>query len=261
MAAAEPPLGLALALVAATGRSEVDPDAIPGRLDTVAAELGATGGDAAVLCAALFGAGGFAGDVSDYYDPRNSLLDQVLDRRLGIPITLAVVAIEVGERLGIPLAGVGMPGHFLIGDAGSSEEMGEPGSRGPVRWFDAFDGGRELDADGCARVFRRLHGPTVPFQRSMLAAVDAHTVVDRVLNNLLGARTRRRDRSGSADVLALRAAMAPADLTRRQQLAAGLAAAGRFDEAAAIHDQLTALDPDAEPGHDLVATQLRARLN
>ncbi len=259
MADQEPPLALALGLIAATGRPEVDPDAVPARLDAIASDLGQVDGDAGALCAALFGAGGFTGDLGDYYDPRNSLIDQVLDRRLGIPITLAAVGIEVGVRVGVPLVGVGMPGHFLLAEVGPSVAMGAP-AEGPVRWFDAFDGGRELDADGCARVFRRLHGP-LRLERSMLAAVDVPAIVERVLNNLLGARTRRRDRSGAADVLALRAALAPTDLRRRSQLAAGLAAAGRFDEAASIHDQLMVLDPGADPGHDHLATQLRARLN
>jgi len=80
----------------------------------------------------LFGRGRFSGNRRDYYDPRNSLLDQVLERQLGIPITLAIVAMEVGRRLGVPLSGVGMPGHFLVGSDGS--------------YFDPFHQGRDA---GC----------------------------------------------------------------------------------------------------------------
>lgn len=251
MAEPDPPLDLALALVAGTGRTEVDPAAVLVRLDEIAADVGAVA-DGAAVCAALFGPGGFAGDRDDYYDPRNSLIDEVLERRLGIPITLAVVAIEVGRRRGVELVGVGMPGHFLVG------ERGVPAAG---RWFDAFDHGRELDEEGCARVFAGLHGPTLAFERSMLAPVGPHAIVGRVLNNLLGARTRRRERSGVADVLALRAATAPGDPAPRRQLAAALAAAGRFDEAASVHDELASLDPEAGADHRRAAGSLRARLN
>lgn len=62
----------------------------------------------------LFQEQGFSGNTEDYYDPRNSFLNEVLDRRLGIPITLAIIYIEVGRRLGLPLAGVSFPAHFLV---------------------------------------------------------------------------------------------------------------------------------------------------
>jgi len=263
MAEPDPPLDLALALVAATGRPQVDPVAIIERLDGLAAALGDVDG-AGVLCAAVFGPDGFSGDRKDYYDPRNSLLDEVLERRRGIPITLAAVAIELGRRCGVELVGVGMPGHFLLGapgPAGESSSVGASALEFPVRWFDAFDSGRELDEDGCARIFNDLHGPAMPFDRSMLSSVGTHAMVVRVLNNLLGARTKRRDRSGVADVLALRVASSPTELAPRRQLAAALAAAGRFDEAATVHDDLATADPGAASGHARAAGALRARLN
>ena len=68
----------------------------------------------ALLCRYLFDELGFSGNTADYYDPRNSYLNEVLDRKLGIPITLSVLFIEVGRRLGLPLSGVSFPGHFLV---------------------------------------------------------------------------------------------------------------------------------------------------
>ena len=62
----------------------------------------------------LFDEVGFRGSDDDYYDPRNSFLNEVLSRRIGIPISLSLVYLEMGKRLGIPLVGVGMPGHFLL---------------------------------------------------------------------------------------------------------------------------------------------------
>ena len=106
----------------------------------------------------LFGDLGFTGDRDTYHDPRNSLLPDVLDRRLGIPITLAVLAIEVGRRCGVALVGVGMPGHFVARSAAE-----------PHRYLDAFDGGRELDREGCRAVLQEL-APEVPWSDAHLIA-------------------------------------------------------------------------------------------
>ena len=83
----------------------------------------------------MFVTEGFNGNTTDYGDPRNSYLDDVLDRRLGIPITLSVVMIETARRCGLPAHGVGMPGHFLVGG-------------GAGEWFDPFHQGARLDLAG-----------------------------------------------------------------------------------------------------------------
>lgn len=258
----EPPLDLALGLLAAAGRPQVDPDSIPGAFDEVGGSLRSSVEDADVLCAELFGDGGFVGNSAHYYDPRNSLIDQVLVRRLGIPITLAVVGIEVGRRRGVELVGVGMPGHFLLAEpASGSPASGPAGHLAVRRWFDPFDAGRGLDVGGCARVFRRLHGPEVSFSPTMLAPVGHRMIIERVINNLIGARTRVGDHLGVAEVLALRVAANPADPEPRRLLAGELAAAGRFDQAASVHDTLEEMEPGQAELHRRLATQLRARLN
>ena len=100
-------------LIAATGRPGVDVAGALGALDALAASCAEPTLDG--LRHHLFAVEGFRGNVEDYYDPRNSYLDQVLDRRMGIPITLAVVFIEVGRRLGLAIEGLNTPGHFLVG--------------------------------------------------------------------------------------------------------------------------------------------------
>ena len=101
-----------------------------GRLDELAAECRAA--DARRRsCSSLFATGRFTGNAVDYYDPRNSYLDQVLARGLGIPITLSVLAIEVGRRVGVPLVGVGMPGHFLVRDQVDPDRVRRPVPRRP----------------------------------------------------------------------------------------------------------------------------------
>ena len=102
-------------LIAAHAHPDLDVDERRAQLDALAASLDVS--DAGALAHALFDDLGFAGNTIDYADPENSYLDAVLDRRLGIPITLSVLMIEVGRRRGIDVHGVGMPGHFLVGSA------------------------------------------------------------------------------------------------------------------------------------------------
>ncbi len=137
-------------------------------LDELAADAAAD--DVAGLAHALFVERGFAGNLGDYGDPRNSYLDEVIERRLGIPITLSVLMIEVGRRRGIPLVGVGMPGHFLVGSADG--------------YVDPFNGGVVLDAAGARRLFERAH-PGVPFADRYLDPVGPCAVLSRMLANLV----------------------------------------------------------------------------
>lgn len=241
-------LGEALALIAAHGRPQVGTDAVVGRLDQLAD--GCAAHDTAGLCASLFGPNGFDGDTADYHDPRNSLLDQVLARRRGIPITLSVLAMEVGRRRGIGVLGIGMPGHFLVRDA-----------LDPEAFYDPFDGGQGLDRVSCRRIFGELHGPAAAFEESFLDPVPATAIVTRVLANLHRAYVLRSDRSGVVRVLQLQSRLPQVGLLERRTLADLLAAEGRFDEAADLHDELAAIDPDPDQEHALRALRLRARLN
>ena len=109
-------LAEAALLIAAAVAPETDVDFELDRLGALAASC--TGADAAALSDELFGSGRFAGNQGDYYDPKNSVLPQVLDRGLGIPITLAVLFIDVARRRGVTVEGVGMPGHFLTRSGG-----------------------------------------------------------------------------------------------------------------------------------------------
>lgn len=120
----------------------------------------------------LFGSGLFSGDVGDYHDPRNSLLHEVLARRVGMPITLSVIAIEIGKRVGVPILGIGMPGHFVVRDAGS------------LTYADPFAGGVRYDEAGIIASWQRRMGDDAPFRRSMLAPTSGRDIALRILNNL-----------------------------------------------------------------------------
>ncbi len=110
----EIPLDLAWALLTAHAHPSSDPDDLMAQLDDLAAGVRVPTLDG--LRHHLFVDQGFIGNREDYYDVANSYLDDVLDRHLGIPITLSVLTMEVGRRVGVPVAGVGLPGHFLLRD-------------------------------------------------------------------------------------------------------------------------------------------------
>jgi regulator of sirC expression with transglutaminase-like and TPR domain len=132
--------------------------------------------------AALFVESNFRGNRDDYYDPRNSFLNDVLERRTGIPITLAVVYIEVGRRVGLDLRGVGFPGHFLVGAFGAGDPL----------FVDAFDRGARLDRDACARLLD--HGGGEPFiDDSFFEPVGHRQILLRMLTNLKLVYVRRRE--------------------------------------------------------------------
>lgn len=249
-----PRLGLdrACLLVAAVLATEGEPVDLPhelSRLDDLAEGVKEPTVEAVIRH--LFEVEGFAGDRGDYYDPANSLLPSVLDRRRGIPITLSVVMIEVGRRAGVPLIGVGLPGHFLVGDPSDAD-----------RFVDPFSGGVVLDRAACQRLFRELHGPEAAFVDEYLDPVGPRQIVARVLANLKHVTSARHERHQLVRVLQMRAAVPGIAVSERAELAQALVAVGRFDEAAAEFERLAAGSPPADA--ELIrqaAASARARLN
>src|SRR5215212_9849206 len=123
----------------------------------------------------LFEEQGFAGNESDYYDPRNSMLHQVLGRRTGIPITLSVVYIEVGRRAGLRVEGVGLPGHFVVRafeDEGSEGVLVDPFNR------------RSTDAEECQGRIDLIYDGRVELGEEHMRAVGARSILARMLGNL-----------------------------------------------------------------------------
>jgi regulator of sirC expression with transglutaminase-like and TPR domain len=126
----------------------------------------------------LFDELGFRGNQVDYNDPRNSCLNYVLDRRTGIPITLSVVYIEVARRLGQPVSGVGLPGHFIV----------EYNDGDFSAYIDPFQSGRLLTADDCRQLARERTGSDA--DSTALAPVGTRYILVRMLNNLRSAYLR-----------------------------------------------------------------------
>jgi len=122
----------------------------------------------------LFGDVGFRGNVQDYYDPRNSYLNEVLDRRLGIPITLSAVYMEVARRIGLTVVGIGLPGHFIVeAQQGDSSLL-----------LDPFAGGQALTLEDCERLVQHVYGDSLEFSEDLLAPVRKRQILMRMLNNL-----------------------------------------------------------------------------
>ncbi len=137
----------------------------------------------AAMNALLFDEQGFTGNTKDYYDPRNSLLNDVLDRRTGIPITLSMVYMEVGRRAGVAVDGVGLPGHFIV-------KLPAPGNDLLV---DPFHGGMRLSVEDCQQRLDRIYEGRVKVEASMLEACGRREILDRTLRNLRAIYVRAED--------------------------------------------------------------------
>lgn len=154
---------------------------------------------------------GFRGNRTAYYDWRNSCLDRVIAERTGIPITLSIVMIEVGRRLGVPLVGVGMPAHFLVGCVDE-----------PV-YFDPFHGPDALDRGDVRVLFDQLVGPQTGWEARFLEPTPPRAIIARMLNNLQAIFTARKDPLRLALVMAMRSAMPELRARDRDTLDAALA--------------------------------------
>jgi regulator of sirC expression with transglutaminase-like and TPR domain len=161
---------------------------------------------------------GFAGDEDDYYDPRNVLLGPLLERRKGMPILLSVLWMEVGRRAGIPVAGIGLPGHFIV-------RVGPP----PGTLADPFAGGVPLTVDDCRRKVKSLAGGRVPWRAEYLRQMEIPALLERVLRNLSGCRGRTGDEAGRFRAVTFLSALRPDEpenLLSRAELAEELGVRG-----------------------------------
>jgi regulator of sirC expression with transglutaminase-like and TPR domain len=159
------------------------------------------------LC--LFDTEGFTGNVGEYDDPRNSFLNDVIARRTGIPITLSIIYLHVGRRVGLWLEGINFPGHFLVrckgmlGDAAPTEDL----------ILDPFHGGIVLTERDCARMLTRHAGEHARFDRGLLAPAFKKDILVRMLVNLKRAYARLRSFAQARDVSDLLLALDPTSLT------------------------------------------------
>jgi regulator of sirC expression with transglutaminase-like and TPR domain len=226
----EPEIDLAIGaiLIAGLGRAPIDQDAAVRELDAIAERVrirldagDPTGAVVGRLHDVLYRELGFRGpNAAEYNDPSNSQFDEVLGRRVGLPISLAIVELEVGARLGLDLVGIGLPGHFIVGGPGGL-------------LIDPADGGRALTADDCQALIRRAVGEGVLFHAGMLRPAGRREILARVLRNLRAARLGRRDWPAAIDAIDLLLVLEPTDPEHGRDRGLLLGRMGRFTEAIA----------------------------
>src|ERR1043165_5378630 len=147
----------------------------------------------------LFDRLGCSGNTGDYYDPKNSFLCEVIDRRMGIPISLSVVYLEVARRVGVLAQGVNFPGHFLVRVAIEDAWL----------FLDPYSRGRQLTPADLEELLRKTTTPNAVLEPSVIAAASKRQIVARMLVNLAGIYGRNGDLPRSLDVLERLAVLAP----------------------------------------------------
>ena len=226
-------------MIACEASDGIDLDTAIATIEGLAAE--ARGGAGVV---AVMRDHGFRGDVDDYDDPRNSFLHEVLRRRRGLPIALATVALAVADRVGAPLVGVGLPGHFAIADRSGADTL----------VIDPFNDWARLDMADCARLVERSAG--IPFRLEHLDPVGPREILARTLRNLRGSYMRRRRLDQALWTVELGLIVTPDDAELVRASIALLAGTGRYSEAEATAAAFLTARPD-HPGGPAVEEQVR----
>ncbi len=193
------------------------------------------------LCRYLFHDLGFRGNRQDYYDPRNSYLNDVLDRRTGIPITLSAVAMAVGQRAGLAVCGVGLPGHFVAKAVADGKEV----------IFDPFHGGRVLTPEQCEALVEQAAGMTFAATPEALRPVPLGPLVQRMLTNLKGVYLRASDYPRAVRVMNRLRQLCPDDPLQRRDLGAILLQSGEPGKAIAHLQAYLAARPKAADAADV----------
>jgi len=240
--------------IASIGGRRVDRHRYAGWLDTVAErvrdEVGETR-DPEVLAAAidgeLFSNLGFCGNTTSYADPENSYLDRVIDRRIGIPITLSLVYMEISQRVGLRCDGVGYPGHFIV-------RCGDPES--PI-YLDPFHQGDRLDRMELLARLRSMNlGGALP--EAMLAAVNRRQILQRMLTNLRRSYRQMADYDRWLSAVVLQLQIEPWNVSLVGERGMILYRLG--DVHGAERDLECFVDADAARAHEVGAARLLDRI-
>ncbi|MGH7449678.1 MAG: SirB1 family protein [Longimicrobiales bacterium] len=240
----EPEIDLALAalLIAAEAYPQIAPEPYLRRLDELAEHARNRMWDETApivmvqeVSRVLFEEEGFRGNRMEYYDPRNSFLNDVIDRRMGIPITLSIIYLEVGWRLGIPLHGVNFPGHFLVRYAGEAVQL----------LVDPFQAGMVRFEDEAQDLLDHVYGGSVQMQPEFLRMADRRDILVRLLSNLKGNYLNRRDDPRALSAIERVLIVRPDSADDERDRGIVLSRLGREAEASAALQRYLDLVPDA----------------
>lgn len=237
----------------------LDPEPYLARLDRMGEQAAVRLGDAADLSGGesvrafneyLYDEVGFTGNRDHYDDPRNNFLNEVIDRRTGIPISLAVIYLEIARRAGLRVDGVNFPGHFLLRVHDSVE-----GEAAEAVIIDPFHGGALLSEFDCRHLLRQHVGDEAAFDRTLLAPATRHDIVVRMLVNLKRLYVRMRSFPQARLISSLLLTVDPSAVSELRDR--GLLAYHLQDFAGALHDleeYLRLAPKTSEPGQpDLLA--------
>jgi regulator of sirC expression with transglutaminase-like and TPR domain len=191
---------------------------------------------ALVLAEFLFDTLGFAGNAQNYADPRNSFLNEVLERRLGIPISLSVLYLEVARRTGIAADGVGLPGHFIVRATLDN---------GQVVYLDPFHHGALMSEEDCRARVSAITDGKLPFHEAFLSPVGGRYILARMLNNLKNFYASSNDYPRAAKVVERLLIIHPDDMSEVRNLGLLYGAIGKRRQAMALLEQYLSAQPNA----------------
>jgi regulator of sirC expression with transglutaminase-like and TPR domain len=224
------------------------------RIEERVADTGDTSpiGRVKALNSYLFDEQGFVGNREKYEDPRNSCLNEVLERRTGIPITLSLLYIEVASRAGVRMDGVNFPGHFLV----RCPEIGAGGAKGII--IDPFHGGALLSEHDCRLLLQRHVGTQVAFDKSLLAPATRPQILIRMLLNLKRIYVHMRSFPQAREITEMLLGLNPSALSELRDR--GLLAYHLNDLSTALRDlqtylklsRLADLDEDERKEHEQI---------
>jgi regulator of sirC expression with transglutaminase-like and TPR domain len=243
-------LARASLLVACEEYPQLEVDRYLERLDSMADGLRGRLGDSpqtaiAALNRVLIEEQGFRGNTREYYDPRNSFLNDVLDRRTGIPITLSTVYIAVGRRAGAAVDGIGLPGHFVVRvSTPAGDALADP-----------FNGGAVLTPQDCQERLDRIYGGRVRMAAGMLAPCPTRAVLSRTVRNLKAIYLKAEDHERALRTAELLVLLNPGVVEEIRDRGLVLAALECYTLAAADLEAFVTASPQAPE-----ADQIRARI-
>lgn len=193
-----------------------------------------------VLCRFAFEEKSLTGDCEEYHHPANCLLNRVVERRKGIPITLALILLDLGDRVDVPLEGVGFPGHFLLRHGHHPEIL-----------LDPFHQGCLVTHQDCANLLRRITRGRIPFSRALLRPTNPRQILLRILNNLRGSYLSMKEVERSLSVVDRMLLLCPEETCFLRDRGLLRLKIGQVDDGVRDLEHYLEAEPDAADWNDL----------